>query len=123
MGRYASPSTRTEALLLDEALASVALLNEVSQPRHVLVDLGIPDKNIQVIQKILVQANFNLKSHGTHANFRSLLTLVFFVDPLYVLQDFQNREPFPFPLLQHHHAGALTISVTGMSHRIEWWFV
>ena len=46
LGRYASPSTRTEALLLDEALASVALLNEVSQPRHVLVDLGIPDKNI-----------------------------------------------------------------------------
>ena len=54
MGRYASPSTRTEALLLDEALASVALLNEVSQPRHVLVDLGIPDKNIQVIRKIWV---------------------------------------------------------------------
>ena len=37
-----SPPTRTEALLLDEALASVALLNEVRQSCHILVDLGIP---------------------------------------------------------------------------------
>ena len=37
-----SPSTGTEALLLDEALASVAFLNEVSQSGHILVDLGIP---------------------------------------------------------------------------------
>ena len=37
-----SPSTGTEALLLDEALASVAFPNEVSQSGHILVDLGIP---------------------------------------------------------------------------------
>ena len=38
-----SPPTRTEALLLDEAFACVALLNEVSQSGHILVDLGIPN--------------------------------------------------------------------------------
>ena len=37
-----SPPARTEALLLDEALACVALLNEVSQSGHILMDLGIP---------------------------------------------------------------------------------
>ena len=44
-----SPATRTEALLLDEAFARVALLNEVSQSGHILMDLGIPgDCNFQV---------------------------------------------------------------------------
>ena len=37
-----SPAAGAEALFLDEALAGVALLDEVSEPGHVLVDLGVP---------------------------------------------------------------------------------
>ena len=57
-----SPPTRTEALLLDEALASVALLNEVSQSCHILVDLGIPICKVssEPKYKIMIDANLGI---------------------------------------------------------------
>ena len=40
--KHHSPATRAKALLLDETLALVALLHEVGETWHVLVNLGIP---------------------------------------------------------------------------------
>ena len=41
-----SPATWAKTLLLDETLALVALLHEVGETWHVLVDLGIPAVSI-----------------------------------------------------------------------------